>query len=134
MSRPPARLFRNGTRSAIRASSFFRAVTPAEFQRGEQFGELFAVKDHAGENCVDERQERFGRQAVLVSGGGKFSSVLRVLKPLIASADGRLVEAFACLEAADVFGDLDSLVDELGICGDQAHQLLVDHYLVIEGG
>jgi hypothetical protein len=40
---------------------------------------------------------------VLLSGGGKLGGVLLVLEPLVAGADGGLVEPFARLEAADVF-------------------------------
>ena len=54
MSRPAARLFSRGTRSAIRASSFCAALAPAEVERGQQVGELLAVEDHALEDAVDE--------------------------------------------------------------------------------
>ena len=50
----------------LQSQSFFRAGTPAKFQRGEQFGESFAIEDHAAENRVDERLQCFGRQAVLL--------------------------------------------------------------------
>ena len=43
--------------------------------------------------------ERFGRQAVLLGDGGKLGGVLLGLEPLVAGADGGLVEAFARLEA-----------------------------------
>ena len=83
-----------------------RAGPPAQFQRGEQFGELFAVEDHAAEDGVDEGLERLGA-AGRASGGESASSrgVLLVLELLVAGADGGLVEAFAGLEAPDVFGD-----------------------------
>ena len=34
----------------------FRAVTPTEFQRGEQFGEPFAVEDHAAQDVAFSNQ------------------------------------------------------------------------------
>ena len=65
MSRPPARFFRSGTRSAIRASSFSVRLTPAKVQRGQQVGELFAVEDHAVEDGVDEALQRSGGRPCL---------------------------------------------------------------------
>ncbi len=68
-----------------------------------------------------------GLQAVLLSSGGKFGGVLLVLEPLVAGADGGLVEAFASLQAADVFGNRVPLVEKLGIGGDQPDKLLAAH-------
>ena len=64
------------------------SATGAPLQkRDEQFGELFAVEDHAGEDRVEETSQRFGRQAVLQGGGGKLGGLLLVLEPLVAGAD-----------------------------------------------
>ena len=72
---------------------------PAEVERGEQVGELFAVEDHAAEDVVDEGLQGGGGQAVLCGDGGELGGVLLGLEALVAGADGGLVEAFAGLEA-----------------------------------
>ena len=60
-----------------------RAGAPTEFQRGEQFGELFAVENHAVQDVVDKRLERFAPQAVRFGRFRNLRGVLLVLEPLV---------------------------------------------------
>ena len=72
--------------------------TPAQAERLHQVGELLAVEDHALEDGVDEGRERLGRQTVGLGKVGDLLGLLLGLEPLVASANGGLVEAFALLE------------------------------------